>query len=92
MGSSYAPALVDSMKHLSYTDFYTVVAGGRKNVSASQELVMPAFGTDKNVMCFIDDIFIYLRGRANGAVGRGRPQNHAPKPDAFTKAEDQCMG
>jgi len=92
MGSSYAPALIDSMKRLSYTDFYSVVAGGRKNVSASQELVMPAFGANKNVMCFIDDIFIYLRGRANGAVGRGRPQNHAPKPDAFTKAEDQCMG
>ena len=92
MGSSYAPALVDSMMHLSYTDFYGIVAGGRKNVSASQDLVMPAFGTDKNVMCFIDDIFIYLRARANGAVGRGRPQNHAPKPEAFTKAEDQCMG
>ena len=28
MGSTYAPALIESMKHLSYTDFYGTVAGG----------------------------------------------------------------
>ena len=33
-----------------------------------------------------------LRARADDAVGRGRPQKHAPKPEAFTKAEDECMG
>ena len=92
MGSTYAPALVDSMKRLSYTDFYAIVAGGKKDVSASQDLMMPAEGTNKNVMCFIDDIYIYLRARGDDAVGRGRPDKHAPKPDAFTKAEDQCMG
>ncbi len=91
MGSTYAPALIDSMKQLSYTDFYAIVAGGKKDVSASQDLMMPAEGTNKNVMCFIDDIYIYLRARSDGAVGRGRPDKHAPKPDAFTKAEDQCM-
>ena len=34
---------------------------------------MPAFGTNANVMCYIDDIFVYLRARANDAVGRVRP-------------------
>jgi methanol metabolism-related c-type cytochrome len=92
MGSSYTPALSDSMKRLSYTDFYAVVAGGKKDVSASQDLVMPANGENKNVMCFIDDIYAYLRARADGAVGRGRPARHAPKPEAYTKAEDECMG
>jgi methanol metabolism-related c-type cytochrome len=92
MGSSYAPALLESMKRLSYQEFYAIVAGGKKDVSASQELVMPANGTNRNVMCFIDDIYIYLRARADGAVGRGRPEKHAPKPESFTKAEDQCMG
>jgi methanol metabolism-related c-type cytochrome len=92
LGSTYAPALTDSMKHLNYTDFYAVVAGGKKDVSASQELVMPANGENKNVMCFIDAIYAYLRARADDAVGRGRPEKHAPKPAAYTKAEDECMG
>jgi methanol metabolism-related c-type cytochrome len=92
MGSSYAPALMESMKHLSYTDFYAVVAGGKKDVSASQNLVMPANGENKNVMCYIDAIYVYLRARADDAVGRGRPDKHPPKPPEFSKAEDECMG
>jgi methanol metabolism-related c-type cytochrome len=92
MGSSYAPALYQSLKRLSYSDFYAIVAGGKKDVSTAQELVMPANGLNKNVMCFIDDIYIYLRARADDAVGRGRPEKHAPKPASFTKVEDKCMG
>jgi hypothetical protein len=53
---------------------------------------MPANGDNKNVMCFIDAIYIYLRARADDAIGRGRPEKHAAKPEAFTKAEDECMG
>ncbi len=37
MGSTYAPALKDSLKTMSYADFLGVVASGRKNVSTSQE-------------------------------------------------------
>jgi methanol metabolism-related c-type cytochrome len=91
MGSSYAPALANSLKTLSYSDFLGVVAAGRKNVTTAQENVMPSFGLDKNVMCYIDDIYIYLRARANDAVPRGRPMKHEEKPDAFTKWENSCM-
>ncbi|HME26967.1 MAG TPA: c-type cytochrome, methanol metabolism-related [Acetobacteraceae bacterium] len=91
-GSTYAPALMESMKRLSYTDFYAVVASGKKDVSSAQQLVMPANGENKNVMCFIDAIYVYLRARADDAIGRGRPEKHAPKPEGFTKAEDECMG
>jgi hypothetical protein len=52
---------------------------------------MPANGENKNVMCFIDAIYSYLRARADDAVGRGRPAKHAPKPEAYSKAEDECM-
>jgi mono/diheme cytochrome c family protein len=38
-GSSYAPALVDSLKTTSYEDFLETVVYGRKNVSASQQRV-----------------------------------------------------
>jgi len=92
MGSSYAPALKDSLKTLNYSDFVGVIAGGRKNVNSAQENVMPAFGTNANVMCYLDDIFVYLRARANDAVGRGRPEKHAEKPAAASAAEDSCFG
>jgi methanol metabolism-related c-type cytochrome len=92
MGSSYAPALKDSLKTLSYADFGGIVAGGRKNVNTAQENVMPAFGSNKNVMCYLDDIFVYLRARANDAVGRARPEKHEQKPETAQKWEDSCMG
>src|SRR5882724_4287585 len=77
-GSTYAPALKNSLKRLSHSDFLGIVAGGRKNVSTAQENVMPAFGTNPNVMCYIDDIYIYLRARANEAFGRARPEKREP--------------
>ena len=92
MGSTYAPALKDSLKTMSYGDFMDVVASGRKNVSSSQENVMPAFGDNPNVACYMDDLYVYLRARANDAVGRVRPAKHEDKREAYTKAETACMG
>jgi methanol metabolism-related c-type cytochrome len=91
-GSSFAPALKDSLKRISYADFLSIVASGRKNVTTAQENVMPAFGDNRNVMCYIDDLYIYLRARANDAIGRVRPDKHADRPEAFAQAEDACMG
>lgn len=91
-GSSFAPALKNSLKKLSYGEVLAIVAGGRQNVTSSTENVMPSFGNNKNVVCYLDNIFVYLRARANEAVPRGRPQKHEPKPAAIAKAEDQCMG
>src|SRR6201984_30569 len=91
MGSSYAPALKDSLKHMSYGEFLAIVAAGRENVSTAQENVMPSFGNNKNVVCYLDDIYVYLRARANDATGRGRPQKHEEKPSAASKAETECM-
>ncbi len=92
LGSSYGPALVNSLQHLSYGDVLATIAGGKKDVNSAQNLVMPSLGDNKNVMCYVDAIYIYLRARSDGAVGRGRPEKHDPKPDSFSKAEDQCMG
>ena len=91
-GSTYAPALKNSLKTTNYSDFYAVVSGGRQNVSTASENVMPAFGTNPNVMCYLDDIYVYLRARANDAWGRARPDKHEDKPPAATQAEDTCMG
>jgi len=92
MGSSYAPALKESLKTMNYGDFLSIVASGRKNVTTSQENVMPAFGDNPNVACHFDDIYIYLRARANDAMGRVRPEKHEDKTKAYAEAEDSCMG
>ena len=92
MGSTYAPALRDSLKTMSYGDFLGLVASGRQNVSTSNENVMPAFGDNPNVACYMDDIYVYLRARAYDAVARGRPARHEDKPPAAQQAEDSCMG
>jgi methanol metabolism-related c-type cytochrome len=91
LGSSYAPSLADSLKSLSYPDFLSIVASGKQDVNAAQQLVMPSFGTNRNVMCYIDPIFIYLRARSDEALARGLPAKHEPNSEAFKKAEDACM-
>src|SRR4029077_12882556 len=92
MGSTYAPALKDSLKTMSYGDFLGVVASGRKNVNTAQENVMPAFGDNPNVACYMDDLYVYLRARAYDVVGRARPAKHEDKPAAARQAEESCMG
>jgi hypothetical protein len=65
---------------------------GRKNVSASSDKVMPAFGLNPNVMCYLDDIYTYLKARSDGVIPRGRPAKHADKPQEAKEHEDACMG
>jgi hypothetical protein len=43
-------------------------------------------------MCYIDDIYVYLRARSEGAVERGRPARREDKSEAYAEAEDACMG
>jgi methanol metabolism-related c-type cytochrome len=73
-GSSYAPNLTDSLKHLDHDQFAEVVINGRQNVTTSNSNVMPAFGTTEDVVTYLDDIYGYLKARSDGALGRGRPK------------------
>lgn len=91
-GSSYAPALKDSAVTMDYYDFIQVVAAGRENVNASAQSVMPAFGTNVNVMCYLDDIYTYLKARGTDALPRGRPEKRAEKPEEVREAEASCLG
>jgi methanol metabolism-related c-type cytochrome len=91
-GSSYAPALANSLKTLSYTDFTNIVTNGRKNVDAANDKVMPEFASNVNVMCYLDDIYVYLRARASDAIPGGRPPKHEDKPEAAKAAEASCTG
>jgi mono/diheme cytochrome c family protein len=96
-GGSFAPSLVDALKTLSHDEFTNIVVnGGVVNgqplgYSTTNVFVMPAFGTNPNVMCFLDDIYGYLKGRSDGVIGRGRPE-HEPITQAEKNQEDACLG
>ena len=72
-GSSYGPDLVDAVKHMTQDEFNEVVVNGRTNVNAANTNVMPPFGEVEDVVSYLDDIWAYLKARADGALGRGRP-------------------
>jgi methanol metabolism-related c-type cytochrome len=90
-GSSYAPALAESVKTMTYQQFMEVIASGKKEVNAAQNLVMPAFGDNKSVMCYVDDIYVYLKARSDEVVPRGRPQKRAEKPATAISYEKDCL-
>ncbi|MDQ0347790.1 c-type cytochrome, methanol metabolism-related [Ancylobacter vacuolatus] len=93
MGSSYAPALANSLKTMTYPQFMEIVVNGKQNIGVgTADQVMPAFGENKNVMCYLDDIYIYLKARADGALGRERPSKREDKTKAYTANENQCFG
>jgi hypothetical protein len=43
-------------------------------------------------MCYLDDIYVYLKARGMDAVARGRPSKKDPKSDAISEMENACMG
>jgi mono/diheme cytochrome c family protein len=72
-GSSYAPSLVDSAEHMTQDEFNEIVVNGRTNVNSASENVMPPFGEVEDIVSYLGDIWAYLKARADGAIGRGRP-------------------
>ena len=60
------PALVESLKVLSKDDFKKTVTDGRL------EKGMPSFSTSKNVTEHLDQLYAYLKGRADGAIKKAK--------------------
>ena len=67
MGSTIGPPLVDRLPEIEA--FRLVVREGRSNGTS----VMRGFAGDPNVAPYVDDIYAYLKERADGTLGRGRP-------------------
>lgn len=86
-GSTYAPALKTSVLNMDYYDFLEIAASGKQ----SGNMVMPAFGTNKNAWCYIEDIYAYLLARGTDDLPRGRPAKRADKTDEFSAQELSCM-
>lgn len=75
MGSSFAPALAESLKTVDYDLFVKTVREGRQVTDATGAVkAMPSFGQDPNITKHLDDIYRYLSARADGVLGPGRPK------------------
>ena len=81
MGSTYAPSLMESVKNgLSYDDWFNVIINGRGEAEGAQKgNVMPAFGTNTNVAPHVEDMFRYVKARADGKIRRGVRLPKLPK-------------
>jgi len=93
-GSTYAPALRDSLKTMDYAKFLQVVASGQERDVGGTKFIMPALGDNKNVMCYVDDLYVYLLARATDALPGGRisADQRADKPKEAIEAEKACIG
>ena len=86
MGSTYAPSLMVSLQEgLSYDDFFNVIMNGRgENEGAQKGNVMPAFGANTNVAPHVEDMYRYVKARAEGKIRRGV---RLPKLPKFKEAD-----
>ena len=86
MGSTYAPSLMVSLQEgLSYDDFFNVIMNGRGEAEGAQKgNVMPAFGANTNVAPHVEDMYRYVKARAEGKIRRGV---RLPKLPKFKEAE-----
>ena len=91
-GSTYAPGLVESLKTMSYPEFMLIVATGKEEIRTDKQSKMPAMGNNLNVTCYLEDIYVYLKARADGAVPRGRRAKRVDKPAAAEEHEKACFG
>jgi mono/diheme cytochrome c family protein len=71
LGSTVAPSLIRAAERRTFEQFAQVIAEGR---SIMPGMVMPSFAQDMRVMTHVQDIWNYLGARAEGGLGRGRPQ------------------
>jgi len=81
MGSTYAPSLMESINNgLSFDDFFNVIMNGRGEAEGAQKgNVMPAFGANTNVAPHVEDMYRYVKARADGKIRRGVRLPKLPK-------------
>jgi mono/diheme cytochrome c family protein len=70
LGSSYAPALLESLKVMTWGDFVNVVISGREGIDNK---IMPSFAKNADIVANLSDIYAYLKARADGVIGANRP-------------------
>jgi hypothetical protein len=81
---------------MDYETFFGTVVGGRVREVSGTTYVMPAFGEDRNIMCYLDDIYTYVKARSNNSVDSkeglpaGRPSGREDISPEAKKAAADC--
>ena len=91
-GTEFGPDLTAVMGDMDYFDFVDFVRNGSQRVTGDTIITAPAFGTNPLVMCFVDDLFVYLRARAVGALGPGMPARQQAQPETAREDAAFCLG
>ncbi|HMN38595.1 MAG TPA: c-type cytochrome [Hyphomicrobium sp.] len=98
LGSTFAPSLAESLQTMDYATFMQTVASGRIADRGGTKYVMPAFGDDRNVMCYIDDIYTYIKARTENledhtkGMPAGRPAGREDISPETKKTAAECFG
>lgn len=71
LGSSFAPSLSKAAERRSFGEIASTIAGG---LQIQPGRVMPSFAEEPSVISNIGNIYSYLKARASGELGRGRPE------------------
>ncbi len=71
-GSSFAPSLVETLREIDKDRFMEVVANGYKG----QIGVMPGWKQNPNVMKYVDNLYLYLLARSDGAIPPGKIERY----------------
>lgn len=76
VGSSFAPSLVKRLKDMEQGEFAGIVANGQKRFDSTTGgySVMPAWKDEKDVMSNMNQLWAYLKARADGALSSGEPE------------------
>jgi len=72
VGSTFAPSLVDRMKQIDKEQFMNSLANGYKG----QVGIMPPWKENPNVTKRYEELYGYLRARADGRLLAGRPKRN----------------
>jgi mxaJ protein len=72
VGSAIAPDLAQALKTLDEYQFRTIVSCGLTGNLGTG--VMPSWRDNPNIDPYLDDLWAYLKARADGALGPGRPE------------------
>lgn len=91
-GTEFGPDLTALMGDMDYFDFVDFVRNGSQREADGEIITAPAFGTNPLVMCFVDDLFVYLRARAVGALGPGTPAMQQDQPETAREDAAFCLG
>ncbi|MFC3282666.1 c-type cytochrome [Litchfieldella rifensis] len=71
LGSSFAPSLMKKSQSRTFAEFARTIAAG---MEIQPGRVMPSFADDEYVLSNIENIYSYMKARAAGDIGRGRPK------------------